>query len=244
MPLHDYGPGLCIYVTGGDVWCLRPNALLTSACQQEAANRDYIATASLVRGASSRSPPAFTSVRSRSAAATSSRSCGHGTSGRSTARTNAGPQHDTQEPGRNCGHAGDRRGDGGRSARDGQPQVREGHGDLLVGALPHRAAPEGGVNQTGTGTGKYVRTRKPASCPRCKRFMYPGPTGSLENDKRGYCSDGVRSRPPDNTPLGCLPPWPQPNGVFSSDAWGTTFNPIPFLATLRDVYEKVVSGGG
>ncbi|KAH9015176.1 hypothetical protein EDB84DRAFT_1634957 [Lactarius hengduanensis] len=84
--------------------------------------------------------------------------------------------------------------------------------------------------------------RKPASCPRCKRFMYPGPTGSL--DKWGYCSDGVRSKPPDNAPLGYLPPWPQPNGAFSSDAWSTTFNPIPFLATLRDVYEKMVSGGG
>ena len=87
------------------------------------------------------------------------------------------------------------------------------------------------------------QTRKPASCPRCKTIMYPGPTGSPENHKRGYCSDGVRSKPPDNTPPGYLPPWPQPHGVFSSDASGTTFNPIPFLATLRDIYEKAVLGG-
>ncbi|KAH8997187.1 hypothetical protein EDB86DRAFT_933965 [Lactarius hatsudake] len=88
------------------------------------------------------------------------------------------------------------------------------------------------------------KTRKPASCPRCKRLMYPGPTKSPENHKRGYCSDGVRSKPPDNAPPGYLPLWPQPIGVFSSDAWGTTFNPIPFLATLRDIYEKTVLGGG
>ncbi|KAH9010621.1 hypothetical protein EDB85DRAFT_2083308 [Lactarius pseudohatsudake] len=88
------------------------------------------------------------------------------------------------------------------------------------------------------------KTRKPASCPRCKRIMYPGPTKSPENHKRGYCSDGVRSKPPDNAPPGYLPLWPQPIGVFSSNTWGTTFNPIPFLATLRDVYEKAVLGGG
>ncbi|KAH9001813.1 hypothetical protein EDB86DRAFT_2827581 [Lactarius hatsudake] len=88
------------------------------------------------------------------------------------------------------------------------------------------------------------KTRKPASCPRCKRLMYPGPTGSPENHKQGYCSDGVRSKPPDDAPPGYLPPWPQLNGVFSFDAGGTTFNPIPFLATLRDIYEKAVLGGG
>jgi hypothetical protein len=37
-------------------------------------------------------------------------------------------------------------------------------------------------------------------------------------------------------------PWPQPNGVFSTNASGTTFNPIPFLTTLRDIYETVVLG--
>ncbi len=88
------------------------------------------------------------------------------------------------------------------------------------------------------------QTQKPTSCPRCKRLMYPGPTGSPKNHKWGYCSDGVRSKPPDNAPPGYLLPWPQPNGVFSSNAGGTTFNPIPFLATLRDVYEKAVLGGG
>jgi hypothetical protein len=72
--------------------------------------------------------------------------------------------------------------------------------------------------------------------------MYPGPTGSPKNHKQGYCSDGVRSKPPDNAPPGYLLPWPQPNGVFLTDASGTTFDPIPFLATLRDVYKKVVLG--
>ncbi|KAI9435036.1 hypothetical protein H4582DRAFT_2079950 [Lactarius indigo] len=56
----------------------------------------------------------------------------------------------------------------------------------------------------------------------------------------GYSSDGVRSKPPDNAPLGYLPPWPQLNGTFLSDAWDTTFNPIPFLAALRDIYKKAV----
>ncbi|KAH9049757.1 hypothetical protein EDB83DRAFT_2630769 [Lactarius deliciosus] len=60
-----------------------------------------------------------------------------------------------------------------RSARDGQLQVREGHGGLLVGALPHSAAPEGGSTRQGQGQGSS--------------------TGSLENHKRGYCSDGVEA---------------------------------------------------
>jgi len=52
----------------------------------------------------------------------------------------------------------------------------------------------------------------------------------------------MRSKPPDNAPAGYFPPWPQPNGVFSTNASGTTFNRIPFLTTLRDIYEKVVLG--
>jgi len=36
--------------------------------------------------------------------------------------------------------------------------------------------------------------RKAATCSRCNTIMYPGPTGSSENHKRGYCSDGVRQR--------------------------------------------------
>ncbi|KAI9436428.1 hypothetical protein H4582DRAFT_1816625 [Lactarius indigo] len=82
-----------------------------------------------------------------------------------------------------------------------------------------------------------LQTRKLASCPRCKRLVYPPLTRSPENHKGGYCSDGIRSKPAHNTPPGYLPPCPQPNG-------GTTFNQIPFLATLRDVYKKAVLGGG
>lgn len=33
------------------------------------------------------------------------------------------------------------------------------------------------------------------------------------------------------------PDWPQPLGIFEN---GTTFNPIPFLCTIRDMYEKIV----
>ncbi|KAH9011792.1 hypothetical protein EDB84DRAFT_1239862, partial [Lactarius hengduanensis] len=90
----------------------------------------------------------------------------------------------------------------------------------------------------------WDRKGKPASCPRCKRLMYSGPTGSPKNHKWGYCLDGVRSKPLDDAPLGYLPLWPQPNCVFSSNAWSTTFNPIPFMATLCDVCEKAVLGGG
>lgn len=71
--------------------------------------------------------------------------------------------------------------------------------------------------------------------------MYPGPTGAPENHKRGCCSDGVKSKPPDNTSSNYLPYWPQPNGIFSG---GTSFNPQAFLSAIRDIYEKVVIGTG
>jgi hypothetical protein len=86
-----------------------------------------------------------------------------------------------------------------------------------------------------------LQSRKPASCPRCKKIMYPGPTGAPENHKRGYCSDGVKSKPPDNTSSNYLPPWPQPNGIFSS---GTSFNPTAFLSAVREIYQKVIMGAG
>jgi hypothetical protein len=71
--------------------------------------------------------------------------------------------------------------------------------------------------------------------------MYPGPTGAPENHKRGYCSDGVKSKPPDNTSSNYLPQWPQPDGIFSG---GTNFNPAAFLSAVREIYEKVVMGTG
>ena len=34
-----------------------------------------------------------------------------------------------------------------------------------------------------------------------------------------------------------MPAWPQPQGIFTD---GIYFNPVGFLTTLREVYEKVV----
>jgi predicted lipid-binding transport protein (Tim44 family) len=71
--------------------------------------------------------------------------------------------------------------------------------------------------------------------------MYPGPTGAPENHKRGCRSDGVKSKPPDNTSSNYLPHLAQPNGIFSG---GTSFNPQAFLSAVREIYEKVVMGTG
>jgi hypothetical protein len=65
--------------------------------------------------------------------------------------------------------------------------------------------------------------------------MYPGPTGSQENHRKGYCSDGVKSTMKGDTP----PDWPQPQGIFEL---GTKFHPTNFLAALRNVYDEVVRG--
>jgi hypothetical protein len=79
--------------------------------------------------------------------------------------------------------------------------------------------------------------RKPPTCSRCHSIMYPFPNGSPENHKRGYCSDGVKQV----MKLDVVPDWPQPQGVFE---FGTTFNPLPFLAAVREIYEKVVVNRG
>jgi len=63
--------------------------------------------------------------------------------------------------------------------------------------------------------------------------MYPGPTGSLDNHKRGYCSDGVKQAK--DGPL-----WPQPHGIFEH---GRQFHPVNFLKILREVYDAVVVKG-
>ncbi|KAJ6497153.1 hypothetical protein C8R47DRAFT_1212691 [Mycena vitilis] len=76
-------------------------------------------------------------------------------------------------------------------------------------------------------------SRKIAVCTRCSKVMYPGPTGSQENHKKGYCSDGFKQKPP----AGEVAPWPQPAGIFTT---GSEFHPLPFLEAIRDVYEKVV----
>jgi hypothetical protein len=66
--------------------------------------------------------------------------------------------------------------------------------------------------------------------------MHPGVPGSSQNHKKKYCSDGVKqSMKPDTTP-----DWPQPPGIFER---GVIFNPIPFLKTIHDMYERIVIEG-
>lgn len=76
--------------------------------------------------------------------------------------------------------------------------------------------------------------------------MYPKPTASAENHKRGFCSDGApvhlksnedHYRKPDGTEVD-HPPFPQPCGIFVNQ--GREFNPIVFLTTIRTVYECIV----
>lgn len=51
-------------------------------------------------------------------------------------------------------------------------------------------------------------------------------------------ADGVRSKLEEATDE--LPDWPQPSGIFVD---GTHFNPIAFLKTIRELYEKFVIEG-
>ncbi|KAF8877661.1 hypothetical protein CPB84DRAFT_1654831, partial [Gymnopilus junonius] len=78
--------------------------------------------------------------------------------------------------------------------------------------------------------------RKPATCSCCQTVMYPGPTGSAENHKKGYCADGVHQRPKLESKEE-LPPWPQPPEIFVN---GTYFNPITFLLQIHKLYDKVL----
>lgn len=63
--------------------------------------------------------------------------------------------------------------------------------------------------------------------------MYPGPLGSPENHKCGYCSDGIKS----SSKIDTLPDWPQPQGIFISV---TDFDPIEFLVAIKAMYERTV----
>lgn len=90
---------------------------------------------------------------------------------------------------------------------------------------------------------RLLQPRKPALCPRCKTIMYLGPTGAPKNHKKGFCSDSVRLKLPDNKPSNYFPQWLQPEGVFSATSNGTTFNPVPFLAAIHEMYLRVVVGG-
>ncbi|PIL30720.1 hypothetical protein GSI_06888 [Ganoderma sinense ZZ0214-1] len=83
-------------------------------------------------------------------------------------------------------------------------------------------------------------TRKPNTCHRCLSIMWARGEGDSENHKKGYCSDGVKQKP------ACvdgiveeLPPWPQPNEIFSK---GTHFWPLRFTRTVRELYDMVTDG--
>lgn len=81
--------------------------------------------------------------------------------------------------------------------------------------------------------------------------MYPKPSGSPENHKRGYCSDGVKQTlpsleltaqnqdppQPNRPPTHHLPRWPQPHGIFTN---GEEFNVVVFLAKVQELYQRVV----
>jgi len=86
-------------------------------------------------------------------------------------------------------------------------------------------------------TNNSGKPRKVATCSRCRMIMYPGPPGSQENHRKGYCSDGVRPSMKGDTP----PDWPQPQGIFEL---GTKFNPLNLLASLRDLYTQIVIQNG
>ncbi|OJT04576.1 hypothetical protein TRAPUB_4846 [Trametes pubescens] len=89
--------------------------------------------------------------------------------------------------------------------------------------------------------------RKVHTCSRCKRIMWAGPEGAQSNHKKGFCSDGVKQKPPkfEKTLAGGqkinalerLPPWPQPAGIFTS---GTSFNARRFLEAVQELHDKVV----
>lgn len=65
-------------------------------------------------------------------------------------------------------------------------------------------------------------------------MKHPGGVGSEANHKRDYCNDGVR--PTLKNSSDSLPPWPQPDGIFTRGAY---FNPVAFLATLKTLCERL-----
>ncbi|KAK6971771.1 hypothetical protein R3P38DRAFT_3297859 [Favolaschia claudopus] len=94
------------------------------------------------------------------------------------------------------------------------------------------------VKTQATGSGvssEGKQPRKDAVCLRCNRVMYPGSSGSPENHKKGYCSDGFKQNTKNSGDN--LAPWPQPAGIFTS---GSEFHPFPFLLAIRTLYEKVI----
>ncbi|KAI1781854.1 hypothetical protein LXA43DRAFT_907485 [Ganoderma leucocontextum] len=90
------------------------------------------------------------------------------------------------------------------------------------------------------GKGKGKQTRKPNTCHRCLSIMWAHGEGNSGNHKKGYCSDGVRQKPPTvDGVVEELPPWPQPNDIFTM---GTQFWPKRFNRTVRELYDMVTDG--
>ncbi|KAI5985835.1 hypothetical protein EDD15DRAFT_2168011 [Pisolithus albus] len=74
------------------------------------------------------------------------------------------------------------------------------------------------------------------TCSWCQMIMYPRPEKAAINHKRGICVDGMRSKLKEDE---ALPPWPQPQGVFSG---GTTFHTQAFLNMVKTVYDQFIGG--
>ncbi|KAI1794159.1 hypothetical protein LXA43DRAFT_884301, partial [Ganoderma leucocontextum] len=84
------------------------------------------------------------------------------------------------------------------------------------------------------------KTRKPHTCHRCLSTMWAGGEGGRDNHKKGYCSDGVKQKSvPVDGVMEELPPWPQPNGIFTK---GDTFWPKRFTGAVRELYDTVIVG--
>ncbi len=71
--------------------------------------------------------------------------------------------------------------------------------------------------------------------------MWAHGEGGSENHKKGYCSDGVKQKPAAvDGVIDELPPWPQPNKIFTK---GTHFWPKRFARMVRELYDVVTEGG-
>ena len=77
------------------------------------------------------------------------------------------------------------------------------------------------------------------TCSHCKTIMYPGPTKSITNHRRGICADGVKSK--STAESSDLPHWPQPNGIFTDVRF---FHTKVFFKSIKEIYELAASGTG
>ncbi|KAI0757665.1 hypothetical protein C8Q80DRAFT_1076208, partial [Daedaleopsis nitida] len=91
-----------------------------------------------------------------------------------------------------------------------------------------------------------AKMRKNHICSRCNKIMYPGKEGADVNHKRIHCSDGARQTPQEFLQVvnglqvklvDQPPPYPQPNGVFTS---GTHFHPLRFLQEVSSLYDRAI----